>query len=356
MISRVAGNCFWMHRYLERVENTARMLQVNFAFVLDVALPAVERWRPFVIVSGEEPRFSELVGEEALADGEAVQHYLTWDERCPASIITSLHWARENARTIRETISLEMWECMNEFWLWMKEGRARVDYERDRYSFYARAKERCQLFHGICHNTILNAEPFDFMRLGMLLERASQTARILDVKYHAFGTEAAREETAGEVAQWLALLRSCAASEAFLKLNRGVLSGPAVAAFLLLQDRFPRSVLHCLARSQRFITRIGDPLSLDRPHSAADKLAALIKHVAPLTIEKIIEAGLHAELTNIIDAVTEICSALHTDYFDPPIAVLQSQSQSHGTAQGQSQSQSPGQSQSQLERRGGAAA
>lgn len=340
MISRVAGNCFWMHRYVERVENTARMLQVNFAFVLDVTLPAVQRWRPFVIVSGEEPRFRELIGEAGLSDGEAVQQYLTWDERCPASIISSLRWARENARTIRETISLEMWECMNEFWLWMTEGRAREDYQRDRYSFYARVKERCQLFHGICHNTILNAEPFDFMRMGMLLERASQTARILDVKYHAFGTAEGVDETAGEVAQWLALLRSCAASEAFLKLNRGVLSGPAVASFLILQDRFPRSVAHCLARVQRFTGRIGDPLSVNRPHGAADKLAALARHVMPLTIEEIMKTGLHVELTRIIDGVAEVCADLHTDFFDPPIAVLQSQSQSPGTAPGQAQSQS----------------
>ena len=335
MISRVASNCFWMHRYVERCENTARMLQVNFAFVLDVTLPAVERWRPFVIVSGEEARFREYIGEKGLEDAEQVQAYLTWDERCPVSIFTSLQWARENARTIRETISLEMWESMNEFWLWMKEGRAREDYERDRYNFYARVKERCQLFHGICHNTILNAEPFDFMRLGMLLERSSQTARILDVKYHAFGADPAREETAGEVAQWLALLRSCAASEPFLKLNRGVLSGPAVAAFLLLQDRFPRSVMHCLTRAQRFLNRVGDPLRLDGPRNAADRLTALAQHVAPLTIEKILSAGLHQELTNIIDGVAEVCRALHTDYFDPPMAVLQSQSQSQGTqAQG----------------------
>lgn len=333
MISRVASNCFWMHRYVERVENMARMLQVNFAFVLDVSLPAVERWKPFIIVSGEEQRFRELIGEDGFADGEKVQAYLTWDERCPVSIYTSLHWARENARTIRETISLEMWESMNEFWLWMKEGRAREDYERDRYSFYTKVKERCQLFHGICHNTILNAEPFDFMRLGMLLERASQTARILDVKYHAFGTEAAREESASEVAQWLALLKSCAASEAFLKMNRNVLTGPAVASFLILQDKFPRSVMHCLTRAQRFLNRVGDPLALDRPKTAANQLAALLQHVAPLTIDRILEAGLHKELTGIVNRVADICTAIHVDYFDPPMSVLQSQSQSQTQSQ-----------------------
>lgn len=336
MISRVAGNCFWMHRYVERVENTARMLQVNGAFVLDVQLPDAQRWRPFLIVAGEQPRFDELFGAGKAHDGEVVQEYLTWDERCPSSILTALGWARENARTIRETISLEMWESLNEAWLWMKEGSARKLYQRDRHTFYNRVKDICLLFNGICHNTILNAEPFDFMRLGMLLERAGQTGRILDVKYHTFGREQGADETAGEVAQWLALLRSCAAFDPFLKLNRP-LSGPEVAGFLILEDAFPRSVMHCLARAAEFLERIDAgsyPAAGGR--RALPGLSALIAYVKPLTIGAILERGLHAELTHIIDATAGVCHAIHADYFDPvfdgAVRPAQSQVQSQGEA------------------------
>jgi uncharacterized alpha-E superfamily protein len=339
MISRVAGNCFWMHRYVERVENTARMLQVNGAFVLDVQLPDVQRWRPFLIVAGEEPRFNELFGAKKAQDGEVVQEYLTWDERCSSSILTSLRWARENARTIRETISLEMWESLNEAWLWMKEGSARKLYLRDRHTFYNRVKDICLLFNGICHNTILNAEPFDFMRLGMLLERAGQTARILDVKYHTFGREQAADETAGEVAQWLALLRSCAAFDPFLKLSRP-LSGPSVAGFLILEDAFPRSVMHCLTRAGEFLERIDQGSHLSGERRALAKLNALIGYVKPLTIGKFLERGLHAELTRIIDATADVCGAVHADFFDPVF---------EGLGRGQTQTQTQSQTQTQGE-------
>jgi uncharacterized alpha-E superfamily protein len=322
MISRVAGSCFWMHRYMERVENMARMLQVNLSFVLDVHIPLVERWRPFLIVAGEEPRFNELVGAANADDGEIVQDYLTWSEENPVSIISSLHWARDNARTIRETISLEMWESLNEFWLWMSEGQGRRIYARDRYAFYARVKDSCQLFHGLCHNTILNAEPFDFMRVGMLLERAGQTSRILDVKYHTFGPGNHVSETPAEVAQWLALLKSCAASESFFKRHRMAMTGPAIAEFLLFDEAFPRSVMHCLTQAQAFLNRIGELAAPGMGRHSRAKLGELVDSLSSskghsITVETILSAGVHTELTRIIDTLALICADVQNEYFDP---------------------------------------
>ncbi|MGH7480523.1 MAG: alpha-E domain-containing protein, partial [Longimicrobiales bacterium] len=245
-----------MHRYVERAESTARMVRVNSAYLLDVELPAADRWLPLLIVAGEEPAFLERWGEAAANDGERVQDYLTWDQAVPSSIIASVAAARENARTVRDTISLECWEAINAFHLWLQAGTGHRLYERHRAAFYEQVKDRCHLFHGVCHDTMMHEEPFDFMRLGMLLERAGQTARLLDVKYHTLGPTVRGRETPAETAAWLAILRACAAYEAFFKRASGPLNGPAVAAFLLLEPGFPRSVTHCLDRAANFLRRL----------------------------------------------------------------------------------------------------
>jgi len=317
MISRVAESCFWLQRHLERVDSTARLLEVNLSFVLDVPIPALERWRPLVIVAGEEPRFRDLLGEAALDDGEAVQEYLTWDRRNPVSILSASFWARENARTIRETISLEMWKSLNGFWLWLSDGAGRRLYESERPEFYRRLKETSQLFRGICHDTMLHEDPFDFMRLGMLLERAGQTARLLDVKHHKLGPSApVARETAVEFAHWQATLRSCSAIEPFLKKGRSV-SGIAAADFLLFEETLPRSVLHCIDRAWNFLRRIRPPAAPGVPHESSDLLKGLRDHVRGTSIMEVMESGIHEELTHLIDALGEVCLAIHRDFFDP---------------------------------------
>lgn len=319
MISRVAECCFWMLRYVERVENTARLLQVNLSLVLDVSLPLLEQWQPLIIVTGEEERFTKLIGKQALGDGEAVQDYLVWDERNPMSMVTCLRWARENARTIRETISVEMWESFNEFWLWLTGRTARRLWNRDRHAFYDHIRDSCQLFHGICHNTMLHEEPFDFMRLGMLLERSAQIARILDVKHHTLGPTTGDRETPVEAAQWLAILRSCSAGESFRRRTGSSLTGPAVAGFLLLEPAFPRSILHCLDRASNFMSRIRPPDLPELGERSEMLVRKALSLVQSRTMDDILKAGIHEELTRIIDTTTEVCGAVHDDYFDPSI-------------------------------------
>lgn len=318
MISRVAGNCFWLLRYMERVENTSRMVRVNLSLVLEVQAATRMQWRPLLIVAGEEPRFLELIGEDKAEDGDAVQDYLIWDERNPSSVVSSLRWARDNARTIRETISLEMWYAINDFWLWLSIGKAAKLYRKDRDAFYTHLIDRCQLFHGLCHNTILTNAPYDFMRMGMMLERAGQTARILDVKYHSLGPTRPDEETEVEAVQWLALLRTCGGMESFFKLHSSSPSGPAVASFLLFEEHFPRAVLHCLGRAL-------DILESCRPDDApfvgeasSRKLRGLVTHMREKQVHSLFP-GIHQELTHVIDTTTAICGTIHQDFFDPVI-------------------------------------
>ncbi len=345
MISRVAESCFWLNRYVERVEVLARMLHVNLAFQLDVALPDAERWRPLVVANGQETDFLKRTKPADVDDPETVQRYLTWSEDNPSSVYSSLRSARENARTIRETISLEMWETLNDLWVWIGERATRRRYESDRHAFYVHLRDQCLLFHGVAQATMLHEDPFEFMRLGTALERVDQTARVLDIKYHSVGrVEEEVEETAAAAAQWLATLRFCSGVEPFLKREDKPLSGPAVADFLLFDAAFPRSVLHNLDRTRNFLTLVRPPA----PTTVGDRSLALVSETLEalrgMTIDSVIERGLHEVATWTVESSARIGGAIHDDFFDPKSPVEQravaGQDQTQSAVGGASQSQS----------------
>ena len=322
MISRVASSCFWLNRHAERTEALARFLAVNRAFVLDVDLPAADRWRPLVVVAGEEPNFLAEHGRDAFEDGEAVEAFLTWSEVNPTSLRNSVYWMRENARTIRETISLEMWTTVNALWLWINSATARKLYQRERDEFYLHVRDQCVLYQGHTLSTMLHEEPFDFMRLGTAVERVGQTARMLDVKYHSLGpTQGGVTEGPDEAAQWLAILRSCSAVEPFFKRRANEFSGPAVAGFLLLDGRFPRSVAHNLDRAYNFLERVRGPSRSGLGTQSTAELQALLLFVRELTIDRVLEQGIHNVLTRIVDDSATVCVKIHGDFFEPSIAV-----------------------------------
>lgn len=321
MISRVAESCFWLNRYMERVEVMSRILGVNLSFQLDVELDEAERWRPLVIVAGQEADFLKRNPAELADDPERVQEYLTWSQENPSSLLSSLGCARENARTIRETISLEMWETLNDLWVWLGEREARRLYASDRQSFYARLRNQCLLFHGVAQATMLHEDPLEFMRLGTALERVGQTARILDVKYHSIGPTDGAEESPAEVAEWLAILRFCSGVEPFLKRRTETPSGAAVAEFVLFDRAFARSVLHNIDRTGNFLR-----LVIPRGHTpiGARSLALLNEtrdRLSSMTIDSVLEEGLHDVLTWIVDTTAELSGAIHAEFFESPAQV-----------------------------------
>jgi uncharacterized alpha-E superfamily protein len=316
VICRVAESCFWLTRYVERVATLARLLEVTNEFQLDVHLSQSEVWRPIVIVAGQEEHFLANVGATAIGDGEAVQEYLTWDRNHPSSIYASLRWARENARTIREVMSVEMWETVNDTWLWLTHRSARRLYQRERDAFYDYLSKQCMLIHGVCYSTMMHEEPFVFMRLGRAVERVGQTGRILDVKHHSLGDDR-REENATDAAQWLAILRSCSAVDAFFQRQAIVLSGPAVAEFLLLDRSFPRAVLYNLDSARELLAQLGqtDPPSLVRSSwQRLDRVRGSLLQMGGAVVQ---ELGLHKVLTSVVDDTAALCEAIHTDYLAP---------------------------------------
>lgn len=326
MISRVAENCFWLLRYLERADGTARLLGVNVAYELDTYVEGPGIWRPVLVVSGQAPRFEELMGATASEDGELVQQHLTWDEDNPASIRTSLFWARENARTVRETISREVWESVNDLWLWLCGSAGKRRYERERSEFYAEIKRAIQTLRGTMSDTMLNEEPLEFMRLGMNLERAGMTARVLDVTYHLIEAGGSLDLPSIEFASRHAILRSCGGIEAFFKRGRSLTRGE-IAAFLLKDPGFPRSVLHCLRRADHALARIlkEDDPAFPRRHRAPAFVGELHDLVSSFDPTSWTIKERHVALTRVVDSLARACDTVAEDFFGSEMHQMQTQ-------------------------------
>jgi uncharacterized alpha-E superfamily protein len=326
MIARVADHCFWFGRYLERVESTARLLQVTSSLALDAELTPRQCWLPLIITSGEQENFARLRGDEAAGDGEVVQEYLSFAPDCPVSLVRSVAAARENARSIREVISLEAWESINELHLYLSGGAGRVEYGELRYGFYKQLRRETQLCQGLLRATMLADAPLDFIWLGVLLERLGQTARILDVQYHALTTATVQaatgaERAVAEVALWLSLLRACYGFEPFTKSHHGSVTGAAVARFLIFEKKFPRSVRHCLASARERLVKLRPPGQADL--RALLRLRALDASLGDHSAASLDHGAVHALLTQVVDETQVAAAEIAEDLLQAPIPAPQ---------------------------------
>jgi uncharacterized alpha-E superfamily protein len=318
LISRVADHCFWFGRYLERTESTARVLAVTASMALDGELTPENCWLPVLIVSGEREHFVERHrGDlaEGVDWGELVPHTMTWDEDNLTSLLRSIGAARENARGIREVLSLEAWETTNELYLWIKSPEARAEYDKDRHAFYRTISRAVQLCLGLLRSTMLHDTPLDFIWLGVMLERVGQTARVLDVHHHAFTNLKSPQEVV-ETALWLSLLRACSGFEAFMKRNQGKVTGDAVASFLVFERAFPRSLRFCLdAAHSRFFEHIRPSSQPTLPGAeTAARLGALVTWLHERSLEPV-PADIHELLTHVVDETAAVCNGLSAELF-----------------------------------------
>jgi uncharacterized alpha-E superfamily protein len=312
VISRVAEGLFWLGRYLERTEATARALSVTRNLALDGELSPRQAWFPVVVVFGEEERFRARHGDVAFEDGESVQRHLTWGEDV-ASIAQAVRAARENARAMRDVVSLETWESVNALHLWLA-GEGRTAYAEDRLGFYRAVRDAVARTIGLVHGTMSHDDAFDFILLGLMLERAGQTARTLDVHHHALDGAHRVVETA----LWLALLRACSGFEPYMKRFQGQASASTVARFLVLDGRFPRSVVHCLDAAVERLARVragAAAAGLSLPRLRA--LAAWVTDEADHAVD---EGGLHDLLTHVVDETHAVCGEIGRELLGAPAA------------------------------------
>ena len=326
MISRVADHCFWFGRYLDRAESSARLLQATRSLVFDAGIPVTQCWAPLVIVSGELQPFAQLHGDSALGNGETVQEYLTWSGDSPVSLRRSVRAARECARAIRDQLSLDIWEEVNELYHWLGRDSTRLLYRDNREEFYRNVRRSTQLVLGLVRSTMLHEEPMSFLWAGVMLERSGQIARILDMHHHTMEREGAHDIV--QVALWLSLLRACSGYEAFMKANRGRVSAQSMLGFLLFSDDFPRSLHYCLRSAYDLLRRVWSGRSDDfELHRSIAQLGELLEwldvHENNLDLSII-----HELLTHVVDSTGQISNLVVQEIQGPPRPQGQQQTQS----------------------------
>ena len=214
MLSRVADSIYWMSRYIERAENVARVIDVNLNLMLDLPVGATQQWQPVVDTTGDTKAFKKRYG---VANQQNVIRFLTFDPDHSNSIVSCVRAARENARSVREVISSEMWEQINQFYLMITSADASARGVRDPHYFFGSVKMSSQLIAAVTDATMTHGEGWHFSRLGREIERADKTSRILDVKYFLLLPAVADVGTTFDDIQWAAVLRSASAFEMYRK-------------------------------------------------------------------------------------------------------------------------------------------
>ena len=317
MLSRTADHLFWMSRYTERAENTARLLDVNYqTSLLPQSTADVQTgWRGLLSISELKPAYAARYGESINA--QDVMDFMVRDEKNPSSIVSCLRNARENARAVRGTLTTEVWETQNQTYLEVIRMLKSGDFERDPGKFFEWVKFRSHLSRGVTSGTMLQDEAYHFLRVGTFLERADNTARLVDVKFHAiqsdFPNVAGEEEQAHDFYHWSAILRSVSAFEVYRKVYRDVIKPERVAELLILRPDMPRSLLACLNELIMNLSMVtSDPLS--ETQRRAGKLRSDLQYAR---IDEILSAGLHAFLMQFLDRVNELGAHISREFLVP---------------------------------------
>lgn len=309
MLSRVANSIYWLNRYIERAENVARFLDVNLNLLLDMPAGVEQQWDPLVATTGDIDFFKEHYGT---ATPEKVIQFLVFDRSYPNSILSCLQVARENARSVREVISSEMWERVNAFHLMVADARREGLSLSALNDLLTQVKESSHLFAGVMEATMSHNEAWNFGQVGRYIERADKTSRILDVKYFILLPSTDDVGTTVDELGWIALLRSASAYEMYRKSSAQHRITPGqVASFLILDPEFPRSIRFCLFEVERSLHQIsGTPIGTWR--NAAERTVGRVRaELEFVTISEIVSDGMH----EFLDRLQSQLNAIDQDIF-----------------------------------------
>jgi uncharacterized alpha-E superfamily protein len=305
-----------MARYTERAENTARLLDVNYQTSLLPQSQAVAQLGLQGLLSISEllPTYQAKYGD---INAKSVMQFMVSDEDNPSSIISCLKAARENARAVRGTLTTEVWETQNQTWLEVQRLIRTRDFEHDPSQFFEWVKFRSHLSRGVTLGTMLMDEALHFMRLGIFLERADNTARLVDVKFHAregdyFGADSDKNQEY-DFYHWSAILRSVSGFEIYRRVYRDVIKPERVAELLILRPDMPRSLHASLNEVVKNLALV----SVEADSETQRRAGKLRTELQYARIDEVLATGLHAYLTQFLDRVNELGLRISRDYLVP---------------------------------------
>jgi uncharacterized alpha-E superfamily protein len=310
LLARYADCIFWLARYVERAENLARILDVNDTFSRDRT--GAREWLPILQLFAHERAFFERYPAATQA---AVLRFEIIDRENPMSLVNAIRAARENARTLRPLVSTEMWVQLNVFHNWLSSLDASELSGGRLAHLLSRVKEACQTHTGITEGTFFRDQGWYFYQLGRYMERADQTTRLLDIKYHLLLPSVDAVGSPVDVSQWNALLRSAAGYHAYRRLHSREMTPAAVAGFLILNRRFPRSVYLCVRETEMLLSEAKARYNLRGANLASEELDGLRGQLSALTIEAILAQGLHEFLDMIQIRLIAITRDISLSFF-----------------------------------------
>jgi uncharacterized alpha-E superfamily protein len=316
MLSRVADSIYWMNRYIERAENVARFIDVNLHLMLDLPSETEQQWEALVNTTGDESIFKEHFGEVTRED---VMQFLTFDPDYPSSILGCVHRARENARSVREVISSEMWVQINRFHLMLRNAAfSDFDLMAAPHEFYTQVKLASHTFEGITNATMSHGEAYQFGRLGRYLERADKTSRILDMKYFILLPDVTYVGTPLDNIQWAALLQSASALEMYRK-RHGRIAPHDVVEFLLLDQEFPRAVRYCVRGAEASLRAITGSPPGTYGNRAEQRMGRLCAELDFTSTEEVMTSGVHEFVDGLQAGLNAVGEGIYRAFFAPPL-------------------------------------
>ncbi len=309
MLSRVANSIYWLSRYLERADCVARFIDVNTHLMLDLSLDqASQQWYPLIATSGDDEEFNKRY---KTADERSVVRFMTFDAQNPNSILSSIYRARENARTVREVIPVEMWEKINELYH-LTQSQSRKRSVADLADYYQEVRQSGHLFTGLASNTMSRYQGWQFGHLGQMLERADKTARLLDVKYFLLLPRGEQIDSAYDAVQWGAVLKSVNALEMYRQ-EFHTINYKDVAQFLLFSKAFPRSLAFCLEDATATLKSLN--LNTRKVNKAIIEVETLNETIRNSDVSHIISAGLHEFIDIFQYNLNLVDEAIYESYF-----------------------------------------
>lgn len=325
MLSRVASHIYWLGRYLERAENYARFIDVNFNLMQDLPMDLKEQWGPLVAATGDLALYQK---KHNGFERHQVMFFLTFDADNPNSMLSAVTNARENARIIRENLSKETWEKANELYYMMQTGlEKKVWKKEDPRQFYEQVKNQILLLYGLADATVARTEGWYFRQLGQLLERADKTSRILDVKYHILLPSVYEVGSPMDFLHWMALLKSVTGFNTYRRLY-GNIDPSGVVEFMVLNKYFPRSIYYCIKEAERCLHCISGNGNDGFKNAVEKALGEMRSRLEYTEVEDLISIGLHEYLDTLQLKINHISDLIDITYFRvKENSVTQSQSQ-----------------------------